>query len=140
LPADAAAVVTAAAILAAEATPALQPLVGACRGDALDAARRTDCRQVARVAAETADTSLIRSIGVALLQAVAATPGEQADARERRRRMDWQMLAWGRVAGNQPDGGAAQFARLLRDPAVRGEHDLVERLLAEAGIPADPPV
>jgi len=141
LSADAAAAVAAAGILAAVATPALQPLAQACRRDALDAAptRRADCRQVARVAADTADTSVAASLGVALLQATAATPGEQADAHARRRRLDWRMLAWGRSAGSQPDGGAAQFARLLRDPAVRGERDLVERVLAEAGVPAEPP-
>jgi len=141
LPADDAAAVAAAGILGAVAAPGLLALIEACRGDALDAAptRRADCRQAARVAADTADTSLGTSIGVALLQATAATPGEQADARERRRRLDWRMLEWGRIAGSQPDGGAAQFARLLRDPAVRGERDLVERLLAEAGIPAEPP-
>jgi len=141
LPADDAAAVAAAAILAAVAAPALQPLIDACRGDALDAAptRRADCRHVARVAADTADTSIGTSIGVALMQATAATPGEQADARERRRRLDWQMLEWGRIAGSQPDGGAAQFVRLLQDPAVRSERDLVERVLAEARVPAEPP-
>jgi len=141
LPDDAAAAVAAAGILAAVAAPALQPLMDACRGDALDATptRRADCRQVARVAADTADTSADTMAGIGLLQATAATPGEQADARERRRRLDWQMLEWGRIAGSQPDGGAAQFARLLRDPAVRSERDLVERVLAEARVPAQPP-
>ncbi len=136
-----AAAVAAAGIMAAVAMPALQPLVAACRDDALDAAptRRADCRHVARVAAETSDTSIGTSIGIALLEATASTPAELADARERRRRHDWRMLEWGRIAGGQPDGGAAQFVRLLRDPAVRSEQDLVERLLAEAGVPLDPP-
>ena len=141
LPADAAAAVAAAGILAAAVVPGLRPLSEACRDDALATGptRRADCRQVARVAADTADTSAGRMFGIGLLQATAATPAEQADAHERRRQLDWRMLAWGRVAGSQPDSGAVQFSRLLRDPSVRTERDLVERVLAEAGVPAEPP-
>lgn len=140
-PAGDAAAVTAAGILAAVALPALQPLSAACRGDALDAApaRRADCRHLAQAAADTADTSLGASVGIALLQATATTPAQQVDARERRRRLDWRMIEWARIAAGQPDNGAAQFARLLRNPAVRGERDLVERVLAEARVPIDPP-
>ena len=56
-----------------------------------------------------------------------------------RRRMDWQMLEWGRIATAQERDGAAQFVRLLGDPSVQTEQDLVERILAEAGVPLDPP-
>jgi hypothetical protein len=138
---DAAAAVASAEILAAVAMPALQPLSAACRGEALEATptRRADCRQVALTAVETSDTSLGTSIGIAMLHANATTPEQQADARAQGRRHDWQMLEWGRIAGAQPDGGAAQFARLLRDPTVRSEQDLVERVLAEAGIAMEPP-
>jgi hypothetical protein len=138
---DAAAAVASAGILAAVAMPALQPLSAACRGEALEATptRRADCRQVALTAVETSDTSLGTSVGIALLQATAATPEQQADARAQRRRHDWQMLEWGRIAGAEPDGGAGQFVRLLRDPAVRGEQDLIERVLAEAGVAPEPP-
>ena len=138
---DAGAAVAAAAILAAVAMPALRPLMDACRGEALEAApsRRAHCRQVAQVAAQTSDTSLGTGVGIALLQASAATPAEQADAQARRRRHDWRMLQWGRIAAGQPDQGAAQFVRLLRDPSVRGERDLIDRVLAEGGVAAEPP-
>jgi hypothetical protein len=141
LPADAAAAIQAASILAAVAMPSLTPLMDACRGDALEVAptRRADCRQVAGTAAERSATSLGVSIGIALLQATAATPAQQADAQARRRRHDWRMLEWGRVAAAQPDQGAAQFVRLLRDPAVRSERDLIDRVLAEAGVAPEPP-
>src|SRR3546814_16477998 len=49
------------------------------------------------------------------------------------------MIQWNRAATAQPDDGAAQFVRLLRDPAVLRERDLFERVLAEAGIPPYPP-
>jgi hypothetical protein len=135
-----AAAIGAAGIMAAVALPGLRTLTEACR-DALDAAptRRADCGHVGRVAADTADTSLGTSIGISLLQATAATPVQRADAQALLRRQDWPMLEWGRIAASQPDQGAAQFARLLRDPVVRSEQDLIERVLAEAGVPLDPP-
>src|SRR3546814_9655462 len=68
-----------------------------------------------------------------------ALPIERAEAQALRRRQDWQMIQWNRAATAQPDNGAAQFVRLLRDPAVLRERDLVERVLAEAGIPLEPP-
>ena len=138
---DEAAAIAAAGIMAAVAMPGLRALSEACSGDALDAAptRRADCRHVGRVAADTADTSLGTSIGIGLLQATAATPAQRADAQERRRSHDWRMIQWGRAATSQPDDGAAQFVRLLRDPAVRGERDLVDRVLAEARIAPQPP-
>jgi hypothetical protein len=135
-----AAAIAAAGIMAAVALPGLRTLAEACR-DALDAAptRRADCGHVGRVAADTADTSLGTSIGISLLQATAATPVQRADAQALQRRQDWQMIQWNRAAASQPDDGAAQFVRLLRDPTVRSERDLVERVLAEAGIPHEPP-
>lgn len=128
-------------IMAAVALPALQPLMAACRDEALSSTptRREDCRHVARVMADTSDTSLGTNIGIALLEQVAANGAERAQAQARRRRMDWQMLAWGRASAAQPNGGVAQFVRLLHDPSVRSEQDLVERVLEEAGIPLEPP-
>ena len=138
---DASAAVAAAAILAAFTMPALNPLSVACRGDALEATptRAAECRHVGQVAAERSDTSLAKSVGLLLLQSTAASPAQLANVQEQRRRQDWQMLEWGRIAASQPDQGAAQFARLLRDPVVRSEQDLIERVLAEAGVPLDPP-
>ena len=139
---DAAAAVTAASILAAVAMPALTPLYTACHGDALEATptRAADCRHVGQIAAERSDTSLATSFGLSLLQANDASSAQLADVREKRRRQDWRMLEWGRIAASQPDQGAAQFARLLRDPDVRSEQDLMERVLAEGGVALDPPV
>lgn len=138
---EATAAVTAASILAAVAMPALTPLYAACQGDALDATptRAAECRRVGQVAAERSDTSLATSFGLSLLQATGASPAQLAHVHEQRRRLDWRMIQWGRVAAAQPDQGAAQFARLLRDPAIRSEQDLIERVLAEAGVPLDPP-
>lgn len=128
-------------IMLAAALPGLQPLTEACRDEALSSTptRREDCRHVAQVMADTSDTGLGTNIGIALLEQVAANGAERAQAQARRRRMDWQMLAWGRAAASQPNGGATQFVRLLRDPSVRSEQDLAERVLEEAGIPLDPP-
>jgi len=138
---DEAAAIAAAGIMAAVALPGLRTLGEACGDDALDATptRRADCRHVGRVAADTADTSMGASIGIGLLEATAASVAQRVEAQVLRRRLDWQMIQWGRAATSQPDDGAAQFVRLLRDPAVHGERDLVERVLAEAGIPLKPP-
>src|SRR3546814_2697075 len=53
----------------------------------------------------------------------------RSEAQALRRRQDWQMIQWNRAATAQPDNGAAQFVRLLRDPAVLRERDLFERVL-----------
>jgi hypothetical protein len=141
LPAEASAALMAMGMLAATATPQLQPLFRACQGDALASAptRREDCRHVASIMADASDTSLGRSIGIALLQSTAATPAQAADADARRSRLDWQMQQWGRISASQPFQGASELADLLRDPAIRDEQALVERVLGEAGVPLDPP-
>lgn len=130
-----------AADLLAVAMPALNPLYTACHGDALEATvtRAAECRHVGEIAAERSDISLASAIGLSLLQATGESSTQLADVRERRRRLDWRMLEWGRISASQPDQGAAQFARLLRDPAVRSEQDLIDRVLAEAQVPLDPP-
>lgn len=130
-----------AADLLAVAMPALKPLYTACHGDALEATvtRAAECRHVGEIAAERSDISLASAVGLSLLQANGESSMQQSDLGERRRRLDWRMLEWGRVAAAQPDQGAAQFARLLRDPAIHSEQDLIERVLAEAGVPLDPP-
>ncbi|MGV8932700.1 MAG: hypothetical protein ACOH1R_11405 [Luteimonas sp.] len=123
------------------AMPSLQPLTEACQGNALAsiATRRDACRHVAALMAETSDTNLGVSIGLALQERLANTQGEHAAVDATRRRFDWQMLQWGRVAASQPRDGAAQFAEWLRDPAVDSEHAMVERVLRAAGVPLDPP-
>lgn len=119
----------------AVAMPSLELLAQACE----QPARRTACAQVARVMAQESDGNLGSMLGIDLLQRVAATASERIEADALRRRMDWQMIEWGRVAAGQPRGGLPQFVRLLQDPQVRTEHDLVERILGEAGVPLDPP-
>ena len=137
---DTVAALQAANFLAA-AMPALKPLYTACHGDALEATvtRAADCRHVGEIAAERSDISLAAAVGLSLLQANGESATQPSDVRERRRRLDWRMLEWGRIASSQPDQGAAQFARLLHDADVRSEQDLIERVLAEAGVPLDPP-
>jgi hypothetical protein len=133
--------IAASGIWAAVAIPALQPLAEACREPALDAAptRRDDCRAIARLMADASDTGLGTMIGIGLLGRVASNEAERAEAAQRQRRFDWQMQNWSMIASRQPQGGAAEFARLLRDASIQREQQLVERVLREAGVPLDPP-
>lgn len=135
------AAISAMGMWAAVAIPSLQDLAQACDGPDLDAtsSRRADCDYLARVLVGASDSSLGRMLGIDMLARMAANASERAEAQALRRRMDWQMLEWGRIAAQQPRDGAPQFARLLADPRVRTEQDLVERILAEAGVPLDPP-
>src|SRR5690606_36526051 len=103
------------AIILAVALPPLHPLTEACDGDALSSVptRRQDCRHVAQVMADASDTSLGTRFGIGLLEQLVTDAAERASAQARGRRMDWQMLEWGRVSAARPDAGAAQFVRLL---------------------------
>lgn len=129
------------AIWAAVAIPSLQELVQACEGPALRATptRRGDCDYLARVLVGASDSSLGRMLGIDMLARMAGNASERAEAQALRRRMDWQMLEWGRIVAAQERDGAAQFTRLLGDPSVQTEQDLIERILTEAGVPLDPP-
>jgi len=129
------------AMWATVAIPFLPDLAEACDGAALraTASRRADCDYLARVLVGASDSSLGRMLGIDLLTRMASNASERAEAQALRRRMDWQMLEWGRISAAQPREGAPQFVRLLADPQIRTEHDLVERILAEAGVPLDPP-
>jgi hypothetical protein len=123
----------------------LQPAHGAwaepCRGAALQASpgRADDCRHVASLLATEADGLLERTLGLSLLREQAATREARAAVDAQRRALDWQALQWGRVARQQPRDGAAQFVRLLDDPAIATEQQLMERVLQDAGIPLEPP-
>lgn len=140
-PAEEDAAISAMGLWAAVAIPSLQALVDACEGRALGATatRAADCARIARTLVGHSDSHLGRMVGIDMLARMAGNASERAEAAELRRRMDWQMLEWGRVSAAQARDGAPQFARLLRDPQVRTEQDLVERILAEAGVPPDPP-
>lgn len=135
------AAISAMAIWAAVAIPSLQQLAQACEGQALHAAptRRGDCEHLARVLVGASDSSLGRMLGIDMLARMAGNASERTEAQALRRRMDWQMLEWGRITAQQPREGAPQFVRLLADPQVRTEQDLIERILTEAGVPLDPP-
>jgi len=135
------AAITAMGLWAAVAFPALEPLMRGCDVDAAgeNATRARDCRHVASLMANTSDTQLGRMLGLALLERLASTQAERADVQARRRIFDWRMLQWGRASATLPRDGAAQFARLLADPSVRTEADLIARALQEAGVPSEPP-
>jgi hypothetical protein len=49
------------------------------------------------------------------------------------------MLEWGRASEDLPRDGAGQFVRLLADPTVRTEADLIARALQDAGVALEPP-
>ena len=135
------AAISAMALWAAVAIPSLQPLTQGCEPGALRSTptRAADCGHIARTLVGYSDSSLGRMLGIGMLERLAGNASERAEAQALRRRMDWQMLEWGRIAAGQPRDGAPQFARLLGDPQVRTEQDLIERILAEAGVPLDPP-
>ena len=135
------AAISAMGLWAAVAMPTLQPLAEACGGSALRAtpARRADCEHIARTLVGYSDTSLGQMFGIGMLERMAGSASGRAEVQALQRRMDWQMLEWGRIATAQERDGAAQFVRLLADPSVQTEQDLVERILAEAGVPLDPP-
>ena len=126
---------------AAVAIPGLQSLMDGCGADALRAtpARIQDCRHVARLMAERSDTQLGTMIGLALLDRTAGNAAERADVQARRRTLDWRHLEWGRASMALPRDGAPQLVRLLADPAIRTESDLVTRALQEGGVPLEPP-
>ncbi|AOH35708.1 hypothetical protein BGP89_04500 [Luteimonas sp. JM171] len=141
VPVEEHAAISAMGMWAAVAVPSLQDLLQACDGPDLDATatRRADCDYLARVLVGASDSSLGRMLGIDMLGRMASNASERAEAQALQRRMDWQMLEWGRIAAEQPREGAPQFTRLLADPQVRTEHDLVERILSEAGVPLEPP-
>jgi hypothetical protein len=121
--------------------PAYQTLTQACEGSALraNASRAADCRHVAQVLVAQPSTALEHSIGLGMQRNLATTAAERAQADAARRRLDWQMQQWGRVSSQAEREGAAQFARLLADPTIKREQQLVERVLQEAAIVPDPP-
>lgn len=141
VPVEEASTIAAMGIVTAVAIPPFKPIFDACRGDALETAptRRADCRHVAEIMANHADSNIGELVGIGLLRSVATTPQHQADATTRRRSMDWRMQQWGKLSSEQLRGGTAQFTQLLADPTIQSEQDLVARLLAKAGIPLEPP-
>lgn len=138
---DEAAAVSAMALWAASADPGYDALVEGCSEQMLRAlpARRGDCAHVARLLADRSTNIADEHAGLAMLGALASTPAARSELQARLRRMDWRMLEWGRLGQQQPRYGAEQFARLLADPTITSEQQLVERVLQEGGVAADPP-
>lgn len=134
-------VVQSMALWSAVAIPGFQPITETCRAYATGAStqRRYACRRLAKVLAESSDTRIGQMIGIALLADTAGTLEERADARAQRRRFDWLMQQWIEVSRRLPNDGATDFARLLRDPSIRTEEQLMLRQLREAGVAIDPP-
>src|SRR5690606_6933725 len=138
---DEAAAVSAMALWAASADPGYDALVEGCSGQMLRAmpARRSDCAHVARLLADRSTSTADLPAGLAVLGALAATPAGRSELQARGRRMGWRMLEWGRLGQQQPRYGAEQFARLLADPTIATEQQLVDRVLTEGGTPLEPP-
>lgn len=119
----------------------LEPLSETCRGYVRGAStqRRAACRQVAQALADASDTLLGQLVGIKLLEDAAGTPEERAEAHTRRRRFDWRMQQWTEVSSRLRNAGSSDFARLLGDPGIYNEEQLMLRQLREAGVALDPP-
>lgn len=121
--------------------PDYQALLRACDRRAPGAAGRTDaCRHVAGLLLARPQTMLDERIGLSLARTLAASPAEITTLDARRRAVDWRREQMAALA-TQDDGpgGAAAFARLLADASVTTEDAMARRMLADAGIPAEPP-
>ena len=135
--------VSAFAIWAAQGFPSLQPLMAACKDEALQATqtRRADCLHVARILASHSDNLLMAGMGIGMLKRAANTPEDSALANTLARNHAWQQHKYHEVLSSQR--GTAQEAegmlRLLRTPAINSEIQLLEAALHEQGIPLLPP-
>lgn len=125
----------------AVAIPDLHSILGTCHAYARGAStqRRAACRRLGQVLAEDSSNRLMQSLGVAVLNDTAGTLVEQAEARELRRRLEWQLQQWIRISRQLPNDGTTEFARLLRDPSIGNEQDVIARQLRNAGIALNPP-
>ena len=135
------AIITVMGIDAATAMPGLAPVSQACRKEAIDATPRRgeDCRHLAQVLANASDTLLGSSVGRAMLARLARSPAQAEAASESSRQHAWRQQQWIELTRKQPRDGMAYFLRLLADPAVQSEPQLIERLLQENNIPLQPP-
>ena len=79
---------------------------------------------------------LDEGFGLAIQRRLAKTPTERAAAQARRRQLEWLMQASAPLG--MQDGGT-RFARLLADPSIHSEQQLLQRLLKDAGRPLTPP-
>lgn len=132
------AAITAIGIWAAFALPGYKTLLDACKLETLGESpeREADCLHVAHLLTERSSTVLDQTVGLAIQRRLARTPAERAAAQARRRQLDWMMHTSAPLS--MKDDGAP-FVRLLADPSIHSEQQMLERLLKEAGRPLQPP-
>jgi hypothetical protein len=130
-----------ATIWATSVDVAFQPLVKACRGEALDATprRRADCRHVARLLSEESDTLVGRGIGMNVRLRTYANEDELRAAAIAYRRFHWQSQQWNALSERDPTGYARSFARMLTSDRDITEYEIMQRTLTDAGISMAPP-
>lgn len=130
------AAVVAMGLSAAWVFPNYLTLTRTCKAELLsaDAQRLADCRHVAGLLTARSTTMLDQGVGLALWRQLAQTEDERAWALEQRRHFDWRMH---QSSLHMPD--TAVWMRLLFDPSVENEPQMLDRILQQAGIPAAPP-
>ncbi len=137
------ATVNAFGVWAAYVIPGYQPLVQACKGDALKstASRRADCTHLSEVLAYQSDNFLSRGIGMAMLANLADTPTEAAQVAKLRRDRAWQQLQYHQVLSR--DMGEVEqvdyMIALMQRPGINTEVQLLEAALREHHVPLDAP-
>lgn len=106
---------------------------------ALEAAHLRDCRQLADVLRNQSDTVLSQFLGMSIADRLADGSAERQAIESQRLRAQWRTEQWGRLSAEQPKDGIPQFVRLLKDPGIKTEQQLVTRILDEANVSQDPP-
>ena len=128
-------------IWATSVNVAFQPIVKACRGEALDATprRRADCRHVARLLSEESDTLLARGVGMNMRLRTYANEDELRAAAIADRRFHWQSQQWNALSERDPADYVRNFARMLTSNRDITEYEIMQRTLTDAGISMEPP-
>jgi hypothetical protein len=138
-PADAVHAAVWASSLHAPLLPDYREVLGACTGRGLRAeARAAQCRRMADLLLARPQTVLDERIGLSMARALTRSAAERAPLDARRRGIDWRQEQLGELALRE-NADAAVFARLLLDSSIAGEDAMARRLLAEAGVPQEPP-
>lgn len=120
--------------------PAYQYWIRACKGDALALPQRADdCRHVADVFRTHSDTLVARLVGIAIGRYVARDANEKAALTAERRIVDWRMAQWRHANETMGSDESASFAALVMAHEDIGEHEIMLRAIAAAGLPALPP-
>lgn len=110
-----------------------------CRVDAHDTLWRDDCRKLGKHMAEDSDSIVPVSLGLALLGRLYAESGPEGRlVRERRRQLAWWMEQGLQQVG---PGRAVSYRAWRKAWAAEGADELsvARALLAEQGLPPDPP-